>query len=55
MRATCRRPSTSAPATTSAVRDASPVGSKYAVDVINRGIDKRLKVYNVCCSQGGCK
>jgi len=28
---------------------------RYAFDVVNEGEDKRLKQYNICCSQGGCK
>lgn len=27
----------------------------YGFDIINEGIEKRLKLYGICCSQGGCK
>lgn len=32
-----------------------PASDAAYVEIISGGIDKRLKIYNVCCSQGGCK
>lgn len=32
-----------------------PQDEAYEFDVVNEGIEKRLKFTNVCCSQGGCK
>lgn len=28
---------------------------KYKFDMVNEAVDKRLKLFMVCCSQGGCK
>lgn len=28
---------------------------KYEFDLVNEAVDKRLKLFMVCCSQGGCK
>jgi len=42
------------PETTSADRQPDS-DDKYDFDVVNEGIEKRLKFFNVCCSQGGCK
>jgi hypothetical protein len=27
----------------------------YSFDVVNEGVDRRLKFFNMCCSVSGCK